>query len=48
MIKYEKTIPSKEELWDKYYSSFHRSPDMIRLRIDGDKEVGCRQHIVMI
>ncbi|BEP31858.1 MAG: hypothetical protein WBIAU2_00850 [Wolbachia endosymbiont of Drosophila biauraria] len=19
MIKYEKTIPSKEELWDKYY-----------------------------
>ncbi len=30
------------------YSSFHRSPDMIRLRIDGDKEVGCRQHIVMI
>ncbi|WP_353282243.1 hypothetical protein [Wolbachia endosymbiont (group A) of Aleiodes leptofemur] len=36
---------SKSE--DKY-SSFHRSPDMIRLRIDGDKEVGCRQHIVMI
>ncbi len=38
----------KGEPIDRYYSSFHRSPDMIRLRIDGDKEVGCRQHIVMI
>ncbi len=35
MIKCEKEIPSKEELWDKYYMVDHKIPKKLVLTLAG-------------